>query len=79
MMFCCLCFANGDERNRDVLNAGGMPLCYEHNASVNEQSRRPPAPRVVTLPRTPEEEYVDRCIQSALDGAGFSPLVDPAG
>jgi len=77
-MFCCLCRANGDDRNGDVLNDGGVPLCFEHNASINEQSRRPPAPRIVTFPRTADEQYVDRCIQSALDGAAFSPLADIA-
>jgi hypothetical protein len=78
-MFCALCLARDDERPADVFNAGGVPLCYEHNASINEQSRKPQPSRVVTFPRTPEVEYVDRCIRLALDGgAGFSPLADIA-
>lgn len=78
MTFCCLCHANGDERNGDVLNAGGVPLCYEHNAAINERSRRPQPPRVVTFPRTAEEEYLDRVVQSMLSGNSVSPLADPA-
>src|ERR1700690_4442257 len=57
MMFCCICHAYGDERPEDVLNAGGVPLCYEHNANINEQSRKPQQPRVVTFPRTADEDY----------------------
>ena len=61
MMYCCLCLAYGDERPCDVLNAGGLPLCYEHNASIIERSRKPQPVRTVVIgsPEHVEEDFLN--------------------
>jgi len=53
-------------------------LCGEHHAYFAKRAAAAAPPRVVTFPRTAEEEYLDRALQSALAGVGFSPLAEPA-
>jgi hypothetical protein len=68
MTRCCLCF--DEDRPANVLNGGGVPLCWEHNAACKEQSRKTAAPRVVTLGSlTPEEAYLEHAARAALLGA----------
>jgi hypothetical protein len=54
-----------------------VPLCFEHNASINEQSRRPKPPRVIVIgsPEHIESQYIAR---SLLSGQSLADLARPA-
>jgi len=77
-MRCCHCAAMEMDCPGIVHEGWPYALCSEHHGYFMKRAKESPPPRVVTFPRTAEEEYVDRCIQSALDGAAFSPLADIA-
>jgi hypothetical protein len=49
MTNCCLCAAIGESRPGRVPDGWNFPICEEHRARSIEQSRKPPAPRVIVL------------------------------
>ena len=53
-------------------------LCSEHLGYFTRRAKETPSPRVVTFPRTAEEEYLDRAVQSMFAGKSTSPLADPS-
>ena len=75
MMSCALCLAMDENRPGDVVNAGGIPLCFEHNASINEQSRKPKPPRIIGN-RSPEQLWVEACVRATLFGTPSPSLAN---
>lgn len=64
-MNCALCFAISETREGNIPDGGGIPLCAEHRARTYWQSRRPPAPVVVTWPPTVNDLLIQAAVPLA--------------
>jgi hypothetical protein len=79
MTICCLCAAIGESRPGRVPDGWNFPICEEHRARSIEQSRKPPAPRVIVLGSPSNEDaYVAAVLRGQVKSlASLAELVPP--
>jgi hypothetical protein len=72
MSHCCLCAAIGESRPGRVPDGWNFPICEEHRALSIEQSRKPPAPRIIVLGSpSSEDAYVAAVLRGQVKSLAY--------